>query len=64
MSTGISWTDETYNPLRAVLGGDGAEGWHCERVSDGCKNCYAETLNMSQRFNLGTGLPYNRRWQR
>jgi protein gp37 len=29
--TGISWTDETWNP---VIG--------CSRVSEGCRNCYAE----------------------
>lgn len=34
MSTGISWTDETWNP---VVG--------CEKVSQGCKNCYAKTLH-------------------
>jgi len=34
----ISWTDHTFNPW---LG--------CTRVSDGCKNCYAETL-MDKRF--------------
>lgn len=29
----IQWTDDTYNPWRG-----------CTKVSDGCKNCYAETL--------------------
>ena len=29
---GISWTDETWNPVRG-----------CSRVSEGCRNCYAET---------------------
>lgn len=29
-------------------------GWHCVHVSDGCRNCYSETL--SKRF--GTGLDY------
>ena len=29
--TGISWTDRTWNPLRG-----------CSRVSEGCRNCYAE----------------------
>ena len=33
MSTGISWTDETWT---IVTG--------CSKVSAGCKNCYAETL--------------------
>lgn len=29
--TGISWTDATWNPIRG-----------CSRVSEGCRNCYAE----------------------
>lgn len=33
MSTGISWTDEVWNPTTG-----------CSKVSSGCKNCYAETL--------------------
>lgn len=39
-TTGISWTDHTHNPW---------EG--CFKVSDGCKNCYAETRNV--RFSGG-----------
>lgn len=31
--TGIQWTDETWNP---TVG--------CARVSEGCRNCYAETM--------------------
>ena len=31
--TGISWTDATWNPVRG-----------CTRVSEGCRNCYAETM--------------------
>jgi protein gp37 len=31
-TTGISWTDHTFNPW-----------WGCVRVSPGCENCYAET---------------------
>ena len=30
-STGIEWTDATFNPW-----------WGCSRVSTGCKNCYAD----------------------
>jgi protein gp37 len=33
VKTGISWCDHTFNPVRG-----------CSKVSDGCKNCYAETL--------------------
>src|SRR5579871_5684157 len=56
--TGIEWTDATWNPIRG-----------CTRVSEGCRNCYAESV--AARFS-GPGLPYeglakldasgNRRW--
>lgn len=42
--TGISWTDSTWNPIRG-----------CSRVSEGCRNCYAESV--AHRFS-GAGLPY------
>jgi len=58
---GISWTDETWNPIRARYweiqnNGSGRErlGWHCEKVSAACKHCYAEAMNL----RLGTGLDY------
>jgi protein gp37 len=41
---GISWTDETWNPIRG-----------CSRVSEGCRNCYAEAL--AARFS-NLGQPY------
>lgn len=41
---GISWTDETWNPIRG-----------CSRVSEGCRNCYAEKV--AGRFS-GPGLAY------
>lgn len=40
----IEWTDSTWNPLRG-----------CSRVSEGCRNCYAERV--SARFS-GPGQPY------
>jgi protein gp37 len=36
--TKIEWTDETWNPTRG-----------CSRVSEGCRNCYAEQI--ASRFN-------------
>lgn len=42
--TGISWTDATWNPIRG-----------CSRVSEGCRNCYAE--NVAARFSR-PGQPY------
>jgi len=41
---GISWTEETWNPLRG-----------CSRISKGCMNCYAEGI--AHRFG-GEGQPY------
>jgi protein gp37 len=42
--TNIQWTDKTWNPIRG-----------CTRVSEGCRNCYAEA--MAARFS-GPGQPY------
>ena len=42
--TNIEWCDSTWNPLRG-----------CSRVSEGCRNCYAEKL--AYRFS-GAGQPY------
>jgi len=42
--TAIEWTDATWNPIRG-----------CSRVSEGCKNCYAERV--AARFS-GPGEPY------
>ncbi|MGC1780882.1 MAG: phage Gp37/Gp68 family protein [Acidobacteriaceae bacterium] len=43
-TTGIEWTDATWNPTRG-----------CSRVSEGCRNCYAERV--AHRFS-GAGQPY------
>ena len=42
--SGITWTDTTWNPIRG-----------CSRVSEGCRNCYAERV--AYRFS-GAGQPY------
>lgn len=59
--TKIEWTDATWSPIRArhfeiQSDGSGKEriGWHCEHVSEGCRNCYAESINR----RLGTGLDF------
>jgi protein gp37 len=48
------WTDSTWNPIRARNLATGKIGWHCEHVSEGCRNCYAESMNK----RLGTGLDF------
>lgn len=45
MSTGIQWTDETWNPIAAFDKATGKRGWFCTRVSEGCEHCYAEKMN-------------------
>jgi len=43
-ATSIEWTDRTWNPVRG-----------CSRVSEGCRNCYAERV--AARFS-GEGQPF------
>lgn len=43
--TNIEWTDSTWNPIRG-----------CTRVSEGCRNCYAEAV--AARFS-DVGQPYH-----
>ncbi|MEK9751770.1 MAG: DUF5131 family protein [Rhodospirillaceae bacterium] len=50
----IEWTDASWTPIRARNRATGKVGWHCEHVSEGCRNCYAERWNRP----YGTGLPY------
>ena len=57
--TPIEWTDATWTPIRARrrdhAGGPVTHvGWHCEKVSAGCDNCYAQGINL----RLGTKLPF------
>ena len=47
MSTGIEWTDETWNPVTG-----------CTKVSPGCANCYAE--DVAKRF--WKGRPFEDVW--
>lgn len=39
--TGIEWTHHTWSPW-----------WGCTKVSDGCKNCYADTLSNRWGFKI------------
>lgn len=50
--TNISWATHSSNPLYTQK--DGKAGWYCTKVSRGCRNCYAETLNL----RFGNGVPY------
>lgn len=59
--TKIEWTDASWTPIRGRYwenagnaGGKERIGWHCEHVSEGCRNCYAEGMNL----RLGTGQDF------
>jgi protein gp37 len=53
--TAIEWTDASWTPIRAKLRNEPhALGWHCEHASEGCRFCYAESINR----RLGTGLDF------
>lgn len=59
-NTRIEWANAglprgaSWNPIRARNKATGKVGWHCTHQSDGCRFCYAESMNK----RLGTGLPY------
>jgi protein gp37 len=71
--TTIEWTGKTWNPIKARTKEDmlvptksdpfrvipaGKVGYHCERISQGCCNCYACTMNGRTLPAWGTGLDY------
>lgn len=55
----IEWTDKTWNPIRARDKETGKDGWFCVHASEGCRNCYAEDLNLNRRnLAFGNGHAY------
>lgn len=69
-NTSIEWAANadgtpgaTWNPIRAHYfnGRTTKHGFHCVHASEGCRFCYAETLNVAARFpGVGTGLAYTK----
>lgn len=54
----IEWTEKTWNPVKARLLGSGKVGNYCEKISAGCKHCYAEAINRRGMEPSGNGLFY------
>lgn len=55
--TKIEWATASWNPIRARHAVNGRIGWHCEVLTPGCENCYAQAINR----RLGTGREYLKR---
>ncbi len=54
-ATSIEWTDHSVNPIRARNKATGKVGHFCEKISPGCKNCYASQM---QKGPYLSGLEY------
>ncbi len=57
MTTSISWTDETINPLVMQRPG-GKLGHFCVKLSPGCANCYAATMSARKLPSRPAGFKY------
>lgn len=51
-ATSIEWCDHSVNPIRAKHRPTNKLGHYCEKISSGCANCYASTLQ--SRFQMPT----------
>lgn len=52
-TTAIQWATDSANTYRYEKG-----GWHCVKVSEGCRHCYAERMNLRFGNGAGNGRPY------
>ena len=55
-NSSIEWTDNTWNPIRGL----GLNRWQCQKISPGCDNCYASTMN--HRWGGDEYLPSSTLW--
>ncbi len=55
--TTIEWADYSSNPIYVTDNETGQRGWHCVKISTGCRHCYAERLNM----RFGTRREYQQK---
>lgn len=53
-NTSIEWADASWNPIAAFDTATNKRGWLCVHVSEGCRFCYSERLNV----RLGNGYLY------
>jgi len=55
MPSKIEHIDESWNPIQDTRKGPQGNGYHCTKLSAGCRNCWAEEIN--RRF--GNGHPFD-----
>ena len=55
--TNISWTDATWNPIYVINRDNNKRGWFCIHASDGCRFCYAESMNLWRSNGLDYTAP-------
>lgn len=53
--TDIEYLTKSWNPLQSKIKGPSGNGYHCTRIDDGCKFCWAEGMN----HRFGNKLPFN-----
>ena len=53
--TNIEYLTKSWNPLQSKIKGESGNGYHCTKVDDGCKFCWAEGMN----HRFGNKLPFN-----
>lgn len=57
-NTAIEWTDDSDNVIVLDNGSGQFGGWFCEKVSEGCDHCYAESLATGNPWHDLVGWPY------
>lgn len=53
--TKIDYLGRSWNPIETVLKGKFGHGYHCTKVSEGCRGCWSERMNV----RIGNGKPYD-----
>lgn len=51
----IEYLTKTWSPIQTVIKGESGQGYHCTKVDEGCRECWAEGMN--NRF--GNKLPFD-----
>lgn len=53
--TNIEYLTKSWNPIQTVIKGESGQGYHCTKVDEGCRNCWAEGMNN----RIGNRMPFD-----